>query len=71
MCNHDIKDLIGTKDGIVCRSCGALIKPEELAKISKKQEAPKPADIPFAQDDAEVEKPAKKPTAKRGRKAAK
>lgn len=73
MCNHDLKDLIGTKDGIKCRVCGKIIDPAEIGKPAKVEAKDEP--LPFTGDEEveeppQEEKPAKKP-AKRGRKAAK
>lgn len=80
MCNHDIKDLIGTKDGIMCRVCGKILKPEEIGKPAKEEalpfaeepEEPEAVEEEPAQEEkpAKAKKPAKKP-AKSGRKAAK
>lgn len=71
MCNHDIKDLIGTKDGIKCRVCGAIIKPADIGKPAKEEPLPFTGDdVTEVEEPAQEEKPAKKP-AKRGRKAAK
>lgn len=72
MCNHELKDLIGTKDGIMCRVCGKIIDPADIGKPAKVEAKDEP--LPFTGDE-EVEElaqeePTKKP-AKRGRKAAK
>lgn len=67
ICNHDIKDLIGTSDGIKCRACGKVFASfkdlEADRKPAKKEE--KPAEI------IEEEKPTEEKPKKRGRKAAK
>lgn len=57
MCKHELKDLMGTADGIVCRKCGA--KFASMDEIN-----PKPAAEPEP-----AEEPAEKP--KRTRKSAK
>lgn len=71
MCNHDIKDLIGTKDGIMCRACGKMVTPAEIGKKSKDEPLPFTCDdAPIDETPVQEEKEVKKP-AKRGRKAAK
>lgn len=60
MCKHEIKDLMGTADGIVCRKCGATFASlDELNAASTE-----PAADPVAPAE-----PAEKP--KRTRKSAK
>lgn len=41
MCKHDISMLMGTKDGIVCRNCGAVFT--SMAEIKPPEEKPKRA----------------------------
>lgn len=60
MCRHEIRDLMGTADGIVCRKCGATFASfDELNAASTE---------PVAEPKAPAE-PAEKP--KRTRKSAK
>lgn len=39
MCEHDLKDLVGTADGIVCKACGKTFK--SMAEVEKDRK-PKP-----------------------------
>ena len=43
-CKHDLRALMGTADGIVCRACGAVFKSFEEIEASRKPEAEKPAE---------------------------
>lgn len=59
MCKHEIKDLMGTADGIVCRKCGATFASFDELNASTE---------PVAEPEAPAE-PAEKP--KRTRRSAK
>ena len=65
MCNHDIKDLIGTSEGIKCRACGKTFK--TFAEIHGKKAEEKPEPVAEEEKDEAEEKPKKRG----GRKAAK
>lgn len=66
-CNHDVKDLIGTSEGIKCRACGKVFKSFAELEADKKP-AKKAEDQP---EEVKEEAPAEEKPKKRGRKAAK
>lgn len=60
-CKHDISQLIGTAEGIRCKTCGQLFKTMPTQKIEI------PAAEPAPEKTEEPEKaPAKKTAAKKG-----
>lgn len=57
-CKHELKHLMGTADGIVCRACGKLFK--SFAEIHED-------DVPAAEEKpTEAKKPAKNSRKKKG-----
>ena len=47
MCKHEIGDLIGTADGIICRKCGAAFK--SFAEIPQDDKKPGNAPVEAAE----------------------
>ena len=47
MCKHEIGDLIGTADGIICRKCGAAFK--SFAEIPQDDKKPESAPVEAAE----------------------
>lgn len=61
-CKHEIPDLMGTADGILCRRCGSLFKTFDELYADAGTAKAEPAE---AQETAQEEP---KPAVKRGRK---
>ena len=60
MCNHDIKHLVGTSEGIVCRKCGKVFP--SFATLHADLEADRAAQAaPKAAEQPEQEKPENAP----------
>ena len=61
-CKHELQNLCGTADGILCRRCGLVFKSfaELRADAGEPEEAPAPAPAPAQAEE--------KPAPKRGRK---